>query len=279
MHCMSMSKDTKPFSHRIKLMNASASTSSVTVPCVLECITSCPLEFASDTWQVPHSNRGPWANVLWGGGNLPSTVSFVGSKGEVLYERSHGDRPQLLWKSINALLHPNDRAARKGFCHRGCRECDGAESEGTSFALLMLCFPIFFLMPVKIKNEKLYSPSSPISWVFWGQSSVFSCLRAEEKEEGAQRQSSTRDAHLSSGQLTGRETHTLCNHCLRCMSEGSLATSLKITALRNRALFPLARLLLKMSFKLEAEHRVKASPQERELPPFTSHHWQNKTSN
>lgn len=40
----------------------------------------------------------------------------------------------------------------KGFCHRGFRECHGAERESTSFALSVLCFPMFSLMPVKIKN-------------------------------------------------------------------------------------------------------------------------------
>lgn len=40
----------------------------------------------------------------------------------------------------------------KGFYHRGCKGCDGAEREGISFALPVLCFPMFSLMPVKIKN-------------------------------------------------------------------------------------------------------------------------------
>lgn len=40
----------------------------------------------------------------------------------------------------------------KGFCHKGCRECYGAEREGTSFALSVFYFPMFSFMPVKIKS-------------------------------------------------------------------------------------------------------------------------------
>lgn len=84
----------------------------------------------------------------------PHLYPAGGSKEEVLCERSHGDRPQLLRKSIHVLLHPNDSAARKGFCHRGCRECDRAEREGTSFTLPMLCFPMFFSHACKDKKLK-----------------------------------------------------------------------------------------------------------------------------
>lgn len=45
----------------------------------------------------------------------PHLYAAGGSKGGVLSERNHGDRSQLLWKSINALLHPKDRAASKRF--------------------------------------------------------------------------------------------------------------------------------------------------------------------
>lgn len=108
----------------------------------------------------------------------------------------------------------------------------------------------------------------------------FQLPKGREKKKREQKDKATLEILTflqGSSRTTGRTTHMLCNHSSKCMSEGILATSLKITVLRNRALLPLARLSIKISFKLAAEHRVKPSPREWQLPPFTSHHWQKKS--
>lgn len=70
-----------------------------------------------DKFPIPARDHGP---MSCGEVEIPPHLYAAGSsKGEVLCERNHGDRPQLLWKSTNTLLHPKDAAASKGFLSQG----------------------------------------------------------------------------------------------------------------------------------------------------------------
>lgn len=124
---------------------------------------------------------------------------------------------------------------------------DGAEREGTSFPIPMLCFPTFSLTPVQRQKMKSCVPPPPINQSFLGQSSVSSYAGAEEEEGGAGRESGRRGIHLSPWQLTGRAARTHCDTAsldVGC-KEVWLQVQKSHSPEEHRTFLPLARLLLK----------------------------------